>query len=331
MKKYIILAIASAFALPAFASTSLNAIVAPAPAASTVTTSLTVTVPPTPVQMFSTTLQKGATASDVTTLQTILKTDPSIYPSGLITGYYGSATEAAVKKLQLKYGLPQTGIVDSATQAILYPNPSTTKIDIAVVSPNGGESWTVGSSQQILWKSSISPIVPTPTPVPVPMMNSAVSGGSVAVASSPILAKPASIVRPFFPYASIDLIRDSQPSYSYHIGSASLYQTQYSWNLPKNIPEASDYRVRISIGKNVPCLYQSDVEAKQSGTTIAEPACATFAATTFASDESDNPFTISGGASSDVAQMKDQIAQIKAMIEKLNAQIADIEAKLENR
>lgn len=68
---------------------------------------------------FTKTLQKGMTDPEVTTLQQVLKSDPSIYPEGLVTGYFGSLTEAAVKKFQAKYGIDQVGIVGPATRAKL--------------------------------------------------------------------------------------------------------------------------------------------------------------------------------------------------------------------
>ncbi len=68
---------------------------------------------------FTKTLQKGMSDPEVTTLQTVLKSDSSIYPEGLVTGYFGSLTEAAVKKFQAKYGIDQVGIVGPVTRAKL--------------------------------------------------------------------------------------------------------------------------------------------------------------------------------------------------------------------
>jgi peptidoglycan hydrolase-like protein with peptidoglycan-binding domain len=52
----------------------------------------------------------GAQGEQVTILQRELASDPSIYPEGLVTGYYGSATKAAVGRFQEKYqlGTPST-------------------------------------------------------------------------------------------------------------------------------------------------------------------------------------------------------------------------------
>ncbi len=46
---------------------------------------------------FTTTLGKGSEGSEVTKLQQYLAKDGTLYPEGLITGYYGSLTESAVK------------------------------------------------------------------------------------------------------------------------------------------------------------------------------------------------------------------------------------------
>ena len=47
----------------------------------------------------------GARSDDVKRLQELLATDSEIYPEGLTSGYYGSLTQAAVRRFQLKHGL----------------------------------------------------------------------------------------------------------------------------------------------------------------------------------------------------------------------------------
>ena len=41
-------------------------------------------------------LDFGARGADVTSLQQLLAADASVYPEGLVTGYFGSLTRAAV-------------------------------------------------------------------------------------------------------------------------------------------------------------------------------------------------------------------------------------------
>jgi murein L,D-transpeptidase YcbB/YkuD len=63
-------------------------------------------------------LTVGSRGDDVTALQKILK-DEGVYPDGLVTGYFGQATRAAVKKFQAKYGIAQVGNVGPTTRAKL--------------------------------------------------------------------------------------------------------------------------------------------------------------------------------------------------------------------
>ncbi len=62
-------------------------------------------------------LSTGSTGKDVLLLQEFLATDPTIYPEGLITGFFGSLTENAVKRFQAKLKLEQVGVVGPQTLA----------------------------------------------------------------------------------------------------------------------------------------------------------------------------------------------------------------------
>ena len=92
---------------------------------------------------FTKDLHKGMKDPEVTTLQKVLKTDSSIYPEGLVTGYFGSLTEAAVKKFQAKYEIKQTGTVGPVTRAKL-------------------NALYCGTAQQT---TTVAPTTPTATPV----------------------------------------------------------------------------------------------------------------------------------------------------------------------
>lgn len=266
------------------------------------------------VRLFPSALQKGQSSSLVKDLQNILKRDSSIYPEGIVSGYYGSLTESAVKRLQKKYGLTETGVVDEATQSVIFP----TKTEITVVSPNGGENWDKSETQSISWKVTIGPVV---------MDNKEVIPESSVGASQ---AKPS--IAPFFPRASIDLIKDSYPSWSYHVDTVDLYQSQYQWRIPAKakINEGNDYRVRISVGGDVPCLYRLEEENNE----IFPPKpCPLYYPVYSASDASDNPFSIAGAASPSpdiIAKLQEAVKEMEQIISKLMSQIQLMKELLAN-
>ena len=64
-------------------------------------------------------LDLGASGEDVRTLQTLLASSPTVYPAGLITGYYGPLTKNAVAQFQIAYNLPAVGRVGPLTRTEL--------------------------------------------------------------------------------------------------------------------------------------------------------------------------------------------------------------------
>ncbi|OGZ96271.1 MAG: hypothetical protein A2847_00675 [Candidatus Sungbacteria bacterium RIFCSPHIGHO2_01_FULL_50_25] len=216
-------------------------------------------------------LKFGDSGNAVKELQLILKNDTVIYPEGITSGYYGSLTVAAIKRLQRRYGLSETGVFDEATQEALFPTK--TRIDIDIFAPNGNEAWDKSQAHDITWEVTIGPVV--------------IEGRTiVGETASTDTIRPLTV--PFFPYASIDLIRDSDPRFRYHIGSANLYTAKYTWRIPADIPTGTDYRVEMGIGGNVPCLYRAEREGK-AGFTAPCPAGLPYYSQ---SDTSDAPFKI---------------------------------------
>ncbi len=69
-----------------------------------------------PILHFVHSHKKGDKDIEVEHLQEVLALENVSFPKNLITGYFGSITENALKKFQAKHGLPVTGIVDVATQ-----------------------------------------------------------------------------------------------------------------------------------------------------------------------------------------------------------------------
>jgi hypothetical protein len=54
-------------------------------------------------------LKYGMTHAEVKVLQSLLSEDKAIYPLGLVTGYFGSATKKAVQAFQVKYMIAKVG------------------------------------------------------------------------------------------------------------------------------------------------------------------------------------------------------------------------------
>lgn len=64
-------------------------------------------------------LSVGMRGADVTAMQTYFAQDATIYPQGLITGYFGFLTKSAVSNFQSKYGISPVGRVGPATLPVL--------------------------------------------------------------------------------------------------------------------------------------------------------------------------------------------------------------------
>lgn len=83
-------------------------------------------------------IELGSSGANVSRLQTFLAANSNVYPQGLITGYFGALTKAAVIKFQAMYNLDQVGRVGPLTLAKinalinsgLWGNGDTTSSDI---------------------------------------------------------------------------------------------------------------------------------------------------------------------------------------------------------
>lgn len=59
--------------------------------------------------VFTQFLKRGSRGEQVSALQEFLKRDTNLYPEGLVTGFFGPATEWAVQRFQSKYGIAISG------------------------------------------------------------------------------------------------------------------------------------------------------------------------------------------------------------------------------
>lgn len=76
-------------------------------------------------QVLTRQLEVGMSGADVTALQTFLAKDPSLYPQGLVTGYFGFLTKAAVSNFQSRNGIAAVGRVGPQTLPVLNAQMAT--------------------------------------------------------------------------------------------------------------------------------------------------------------------------------------------------------------
>jgi peptidoglycan hydrolase-like protein with peptidoglycan-binding domain len=239
----------------------------------------------------------GQKGEEILNLQKILREFPEIYPEGYVTGYYGPLTQNAVKRLQAKCNLPETGTVDEATLKCIFPN-----VKIQVIFPNGGEVLDRNQIQTIRWKVEVEPGI------------------------EPYLKE-----RPFWEKASIDLLRKfsvycpvgpcpSQSIFVKHIATVDLFDTIYSWKITPDIPNGSDYVIRISTGLRILPLIEGKTEVKIPS--VVPPSWEWNA------DESDGTFTIIGEVQ-EKPDLSEAIRILEEISKNLEKTIGDLKRVIE--
>ncbi|MDB5188205.1 MAG: protein of unknown function with transrane region [Candidatus Kaiserbacteria bacterium] len=100
-------------------------------------------------------LDVGMSGSDVSSLQTFLAADSSLYPQGLVTGYFGSLTASAVSRFQTRNGLPAVGRVGPLTLGLINTQMGgTTNITSAPIISNATVSTTGQGYAIIHWQTN---------------------------------------------------------------------------------------------------------------------------------------------------------------------------------
>ncbi len=92
---------------------------------------------------FGRALGLGTSGSDVSQLQQYLASNPSIYPSGQVTGYFGALTQAAVQRWQATYGIVSSGSPAATGWGVVGPR---TAAAIEQQCSSGSTSATVPTS-----------------------------------------------------------------------------------------------------------------------------------------------------------------------------------------
>lgn len=101
-------------------------------------------------------MEFGSRGANVSALQTLLATNSSIYPAGIVSGYYGPLTRTAVTQFQIAYNISPVGRVGPITLAKinqLIAN-NVTSIDINAPFITNVSVATSSTSATINWRTS---------------------------------------------------------------------------------------------------------------------------------------------------------------------------------
>lgn len=101
-------------------------------------------------------LELGSRGSQVTDLQEFLSTESSIYPAGLVTGYFGPMTQAAVVQFQAAYDLPQVGRVGPMTLDVVNEvmSSGSGNIDISAPTMSNNSAQVSNTGATINWSTN---------------------------------------------------------------------------------------------------------------------------------------------------------------------------------
>ncbi len=130
-------------------------------------------------------LQLGMSGSDVSDLQAFLAKDSSVYPQGLVTGYFGTLTQSAVSKFQSKNGLAVVGRVGPLTMSLINSQMSSGGGSASIIGPVSVNATSTGTT--IMWNTSqntSATLYYGTTPLP---MTEASPGGVAIVGGSSLL------------------------------------------------------------------------------------------------------------------------------------------------
>ncbi len=139
----------------------------------------------------TTTLIRGMRGDEVKKLQEFLKTNPDIYPEGLVTGYFGPLTEAAVKRLQEKYNIEPVGVVGPKTLTKI--NELVAQSPVLQFQPEQPSTPTTPITPITPATPATSTITPTPTSTFDFSLSISPTSGSVTQGESTLITVTASL------------------------------------------------------------------------------------------------------------------------------------------
>jgi peptidoglycan hydrolase-like protein with peptidoglycan-binding domain len=119
-------------------------------------------------------LELGSMGADVGSLQAFLAVDPTIYPQGLVTNYFGSLTKSAVSNFQVRNGIASVGRVGPQTLQVINAqmmggnvvgndrtNPAINSLNVSVDSSSAEFRWNTEENSSGIVFYSTSPIAMT--------------------------------------------------------------------------------------------------------------------------------------------------------------------------
>lgn len=115
-------------------------------------------------------LYKGLSHTEVSQLQKFLAEDSEIYSEGVISGYFGSLTETALKRWQTKYGIESVGILGPVTRAKIAELCKENKIEPPLL--------PAVKQNQPLFAPTVEFITPPPLAKEEPKINFKANGSS---------------------------------------------------------------------------------------------------------------------------------------------------------
>ncbi len=86
-------------------------------------------------------LDLGSSGAEVNELQTYLAKDTALYPEGLITGYFGALTEAAVQRFQTREGIVSSGTPETTGYGRVGPT-TRARVNALLGGTSGGTNIT---------------------------------------------------------------------------------------------------------------------------------------------------------------------------------------------
>ena len=105
-------------------------------------------------------LKRGVSGTDVTRLQQFLALDPTVYPEGQVTGFYGALTESAVKRFQCKHSIVCDGTPETTGHGVVGPRTAAT-IAQQCTGVVGGQGAQVGGFIKVSPISGAAPLATT--------------------------------------------------------------------------------------------------------------------------------------------------------------------------